>query len=58
MSQTDSKRDSKTDVGRYEKLKLQSIVEAVGFILFPSAGFIYRALKDLLVENKLFDNFQ
>lgn len=41
-----------------DKLKLQSIVEAVGFILFPSQGFINLAFKDLLHENGLLDGFQ
>jgi hypothetical protein len=61
MDSASSKRDStKSDEGsnKNEKLKLQSIVEAVGFILFPSAGFINRALKDLLIENGMLENFQ
>ena len=41
-----------------DKLKLQSIVEAVGFILFPSSGFFNLAFKELLVETGLFDSFQ
>ena len=41
-----------------EKLKIQSIVEAVGFILFPSAGYLNLAFKDLLIENNLFEIFQ
>jgi hypothetical protein len=48
----------KVDSCKNEKLKLQSIIEAVGFILFPSAGFMNLALKDLLVEHGLFENFQ
>ncbi len=41
-----------------EKLKIQSIVEAVGFILFPSAGFVNMAFKDLLTQNSLINNFE
>ena len=41
-----------------EKLKIQSIVDAVGFILFPSSGLLNLALKDLLIENDLFNDFQ
>ena len=41
-----------------EKLKIQSVVEAVGFFIFPSSGFINLAFRELLTEMKLFESFQ
>lgn len=41
-----------------EKLKLQSIIEAVGFLMFPSSSYTYLAFKELLIENNLFDMFR
>ncbi|CAF0741320.1 unnamed protein product [Brachionus calyciflorus] len=41
-----------------DKLKLQSIIEAVGFILFPSALHVNQALKDLLIDYKAYDSFK
>ncbi len=43
---------------RCQKLKIKSIVEAVGFLIFPSSGFINKAFRNLLVENCLFDLFK
>ncbi len=41
-----------------DKLKLHSIVNAVGFFMFPSASLINLALKSFLIENGLFDLFE
>lgn len=41
-----------------EKLKLHSIIEAVGLIFYPSSAYVSRALKDLLIEYNAFDTFK
>jgi hypothetical protein len=41
-----------------EKLKISTITEAVGFLLFPSSGYINIAFKDILTENSLFELFK
>ena len=41
-----------------EKLKIQSVVEAIGFFIFPSTGFINLAFRELLMDMKLFESFQ
>ena len=46
-------KNNENKFGTCEKLKLQSIVEAVGFIMFPSNGFMSLALNDLFIENDL-----
>ena len=54
-----SKEDVKsTKSDNFDKLKLRSIVDTIGFVLFPSAGFTHKAFKLLLVEQRLFDLFQ
>ena len=56
-------RSSKEDVKslkseNFDKLKLRSIVDTIGFVLFPSAGFTHKAFKLLLMEKHLYDLFQ
>ena len=41
-----------------DKLKLQSIVDAIGFFLFPSASLTNSALRNLLIENNCFDSLE
>jgi len=43
---------------RCHKLKIKNIVDAVGFVMFPSSGFINKAFRNLLVENCLFELFK
>lgn len=41
-----------------EKLKLQNVIDSVGFLLFPSSKFVNIAFKELLMEFNLWDLFQ
>ncbi len=41
-----------------EKLKLQAVIDAVGFLLFPSAQYVNFAFKELLCELNLLELFQ
>ena len=41
-----------------EKLKLQAVIDAVGFLLFPSSHYVNFAFKELLCELDLFELFQ
>lgn len=58
MSEIGEENLSSPVVSVSEKLKIRSIVDAVGFLIFPSAGFINKAFKDLLIENGLFELFK
>jgi hypothetical protein len=55
-----NKQDQKSVVSpsSIEKLKLNTVIDSVGFLLFPSAKFVNMAFKDLLIEYNLFDLFQ
>ena len=54
----DDASSNEASISSNEKLKIQSIVEAVGFFIFPSAGYLNLAFRDLLREIKLYDSFQ
>ena len=54
----DEASSNEASISSNEKLKIQSIVEAVGFFIFPSAGYLNLAFRDLLREIKLYDSFQ
>jgi hypothetical protein len=55
-----NKQDQKSVVSpsSIEKLKLNTVIDSVGFLLFPSAKFVNMAFKDLIIEYNLFDLFQ
>jgi hypothetical protein len=53
-----SNADSSIDSAKLNKLKLNSIVNAVGFFMFPSASLINLALKGFLIEHGLYDLFE
>lgn len=58
IEEDETRKNSQTSIDSGEKLKIQSVVEAVGFLLFPSAGFTNLAFKQLLVEINLFESFK
>lgn len=41
-----------------EKLKINNVVESVGYLIFPSSGYINMAFKSLLIEYSLFELFK
>jgi hypothetical protein len=41
-----------------EKLNMNSVLEAVGFLVFPEARFTNLAFKQVLVEIDLFESFK
>ena len=58
IEEDETRKNSKVSIESGEKLKIQSVVEAVGFVLFPSAGFTNLAFKQLLIEINLFESFK
>ncbi len=58
IKDNDASKNSSISIESGEKLKIQSVVEAVGFIIFPSAGLTNLAFKELLIEINLFESFK
>ena len=61
LSDSESNKQDKKSVvspSSIEKLKLQTVIDSVGFLLFPSSKFVNMAFKELLTEYNLFDLFQ
>jgi hypothetical protein len=58
LSDSESNKQDKKSVvspSSIEKLKLQTVIDSVGFLLFPSSKFVNMAFKELLTEYNLFD---
>jgi hypothetical protein len=58
IKDNDVSKNSSISIESGEKLKIQSVVEVVGFLLFPSAGLTNLAFKELLIEINLFESFK
>ena len=58
LGESESLNDVSKTLLTNEKLRINTITEAVGFLIFPSSGYINLAFKNLLIENCLFELFK